>query len=97
MAGSLPFIFIHRCNMNDFFLYRIDEQGDATIYGKFPTLSQAKLSASLLLIKDFCFILTGDMNKIYFYDEKDGWDYDVMTQKGKLDFLDIYPNPKDYK
>jgi hypothetical protein len=83
--------------MNDFFLYRIDEQGDATIYGKFPTLSQAKLSASLLLIKDFCFILTGDMNKIYFYDEKDGWDYDVMTQKGKLDFLDIYPNPKDYK
>ena len=83
--------------MNDFFLYRIDERGDATIYGKFPTLSQAKLSASLLLIKDFCFILTGDMNKIYFYDEKDGWDYDVMTQKGKLDFLDIYPNPKDYK
>lgn len=83
--------------MNDFFLYRIDEQGDATIYGKFTTLSQAKLSASLLLIKDFCFILTGDMNKIYFYDEKDGWDYDVMTQKGKLDFLDIYPDPKDYK
>lgn len=83
--------------MNDFFLYRIDEHGDATIYGKFPTLSQAKLSASLLLIKDFCFILTGDMNKIYFYDEKDGWDYDIMTQKGKLDFLDIYPDPKDYK
>ena len=83
--------------MNDFFLYRIDDQGDATIYGKFPSLSQAKLSASLLLIKDFCFILTGDMNKIYFYDEKDGWDYDIMTPKGKLEFLDIYPDPKEYK
>lgn len=83
--------------MNDFFLYRLDENGDATIYGKFPTLSQAKLSANLLLIKDFCFILTGDMNKIYFYDEKDGWGYDVLTQKGKVDFLGIYPNPNDYK
>lgn len=83
--------------MNDFFLYRLDDNGDATIYGKFPTLSQAKLSASLLLIKDFCFILTGDMNKIYFYDEKDGWGYDVLTQKGKVDFLCIYPNPNDYK
>ena len=83
--------------MNDFFLYRLDENGDATIYGKFPTLSQAKLSASLLLIKDFCFILTSDMNKIQFYDEKDGWGYDVLTQKGKTDFLGIYPNPNDYK
>lgn len=83
--------------MNDFFLYRLDENGDATIYGKFPTLSQAKLSASLLLIKDFCFILTSDMNKIYFYDEKDGWGYDVLTQKGKIDFLEIYPNPNEYK
>ena len=83
--------------MNDYFLYRIDEHGDAVIYGKFTTLSQAKLSASLLLIKDLCFILTGDMNKIYFYDEKDGWDYDIMTEKGKLDFLDIYPDPKEYK
>lgn len=83
--------------MNDFFLYRLDDNGDAKIYGKFPTLSQAKLSASLLLIKDFCFILTGDMNKIYFYDEKDGWGYDVLTQKGKVEFLGIYPNPKDYR
>lgn len=83
--------------MNDFFLYRLDENGDATIYGKFPTLSQAKLSASLLLIKDFCFILTSDMNKIYFYDEKDGWGYDILTKKGKIDFLGIYPNPNDYK
>ena len=83
--------------MNDFFLYRLDENGDGTIYGKFPTLSQAKLSASLLLIKDFCFILTSDMNKIYFYDEKDGWGYDILTKKGKVDFLVIYPNPNDYK
>ena len=83
--------------MNDFFLYRLDENGDGAIYGKFSTLSQAKLSANLLLIKDFCFILTGDMNKIYFYDEKDGWGYDILTQKGKIDFLGIYPNPKDYK
>lgn len=80
-----------------FYLYRIDENGDAAIFGKFPSLSQAKLSATLLLIKDFCFILTGDMNKIYFYDEKDGWDYDIITPEGKLEFLDIYPDPKDYK
>ena len=82
---------------NDYFLYRIDENGDAEIYGKFSSLSAAKLSATLLLIKDFCFILTGDMSKIYFYDEKEGWDYDIMTAKGKLEFLDIYPNPNEYK
>lgn len=83
--------------MEYFYLYRIYENGDATILGRFPSLSQAKLSATLLLIKELCFILTGDMNKIYFYDEKNGWDYDIMTQKGKIEFLDIYQNPRDYK
>ena len=80
----------------NFYLYRLDPEGNGEIYGKFPNLMMAKMSADLLLIKDFCFILTGDMTKMYFYE--DGvWDYDVMTEKGKLDFLDCFPNPKDYK
>lgn len=97
---NLPFKFVHRKQINymsEFFLYRLDPSGDAEIYAKFPTLQMAQLSASLLLIRSFCFILSGDMDKIYFYDDKDGWDYDILTQKGKLEFLDIYPNPKDYK
>lgn len=84
--------------MNEhFFLYRLDEFGGAEIYGKFSSLSEAKLSASLLLIKDFCFILTSDMTKMYFYNEDGTWDYDILTDKGKLEFLDCYPNPNDYK
>ena len=80
----------------NFYLYRLDPEGNGEIYGKFPNLMMAKMSADLLLIKDFCFILTGDMTKMYFYE--DGiWGYDVMTEKGKLDFLDCFPNPKDYK
>ena len=81
---------------NYFYLYRLDPEGDGSIYGKFKTLSEAKLSAHLLMIKDFCFILTGDITKIYFY-EDGTWDYDLLTAKGRDEFLDIYPNPNDYK
>lgn len=81
---------------NNFYLYRLDEQGNGEIYGKFPNLMMAKMSADLLLIKDFCFILPGDMSKMYFY-EKGIWDYDLVTEKGKLDILECFPNPKDYK
>lgn len=81
---------------NNYYLYRIDEKGDGLIYGRFPTLQMAKMSADLLMIKDFCFILAGDMTKMYFYE--DGvWGYDLLTKKGVLDFLDCFPNPKDYK
>jgi len=80
----------------NFYLYRLSPEGEGSIYGKFPNLMMAKMSADLLLIKDYCFILTGDMSKMYFYE--DGvWDYDIVTEKGKLDFLDCFPNPKDYK
>lgn len=81
---------------NNFYLYRIDESANASIYGKFPSLQMAKISADLLLIKDFCFILSGDFTKLYFYENESGWNYDILTEKGKLDFLDCYPNPKDY-
>ena len=80
----------------EFYLYKIDPDGNGEIYGKFPNLMMAKMSADLLLIKDYCFILSGDLTKIYFY-ENGIWDYDIITDKGKLDFLDIYPNPYDYK
>lgn len=81
--------------MNNYaYLYRIDENADAKIYGKFQTLSMAKMSADLLMIKDFCFILYGD--KLYFY-ENGEWDYDLLTEKGKLDFLECFQNPEDYK
>ena len=80
----------------EFYLYKIDPDGNGEIYGKFQNLMMAKMSADLLLIKDYCFILSGDLTKIYFY-ENGIWDYDIITDKGKLDFLDIYPNPHDYK
>ncbi len=80
-----------------FYLYRLDPDGDAKIYANFPTLHMAQMSADLLLIKDSCFILTSDMTKIYFYDYEHGWDYDLLTEKGRLEFLDIYPNPNEYK
>ena len=81
---------------SNFYLYRLDPEGNGTIYGKFPNLMMAKMSADLLLIKDYCFILSGDLSRLYFYE--DGiWDYDLLTDKGVLDFLDCFPNPKDYK
>lgn len=83
--------------MNEYFLYRIDSEANASIYGKFQTLSMAKMSAELLMIQEMCFILSGDMTKIYFYGPKNGWDYDILTKQGVLDFLDCFPNPKDYK
>lgn len=76
------------------YLYRIDEYGNATIYAKFPTLSMAKISAELLMIRDYCFILY--TNRLYFY-EDDNWDYDILTDKGKIDFINNFPNPINYK
>lgn len=82
---------------NDCFLYRIDENGDAEIYGKFKSLSAAKLSAKLLLIRDVSMILTGDLTKLYFCDDSGVWDYDILTDKGRIEFFELYPHPKDYK
>jgi hypothetical protein len=56
----------------------------------------AKMSADLLLVKESCFILSGDISKMYFY-ENGKWDYDIVTDKGKLSFLDCYPDPREYK
>ena len=85
--------------MNDhsYYLYRITETGEGEIYGKFSSLTQAELSAHLLLIKELCFILSSDFTKIYFYNEDGTWDYDIMTDTGKEEFLQIYPNPLEYK
>lgn len=81
---------------NDCFLYRIDENGDAEIFGCFHSLSAAKLSAKLLLISDVCMILTGDFTKLYFYNDDGTWDYDVLTEKGKIEFFELYPHPESY-
>lgn len=82
-------------NDNNFYLYRLDPEGNGEIYGKFPNLMMAKLSADLLLIREFCFILSGDLSRIYFY-ENGAWDYDLLTEKGKSELLDIYPSPYDF-
>lgn len=79
-----------------FYLYRLNSDGDGEIYGKFPSLMMAEMSAGLLLIKESCFILSGDMTKIYFYDDKNGWDYDILTESGKIEFLEMYPDPSKY-
>lgn len=80
-----------------YYLYRLyKDDADAEIYGCFNSLSAAAMSAKLLLIQDYSFILSEDMSKIYFYNTDGSWDYDILTEDGKLSFLDIYPNPKDY-
>lgn len=78
-----------------YFLYRIDENGDADIYGCFESLSAAKMSAKLLMIEEVSFILTEDIKKIYFFDECE-WDYDLLDDNGRIEFLEIYPNPNEY-
>jgi hypothetical protein len=81
---------------NDYFLYRIDENGDAEIYGRFRSLSEAKLSAKLLMIREFCMILSGDLTKLYFYNDDGTWDYDILTDKGRIEFFEMYQHPEDY-
>lgn len=78
-----------------YLVYRLDSNGDAEIYGKFDTIYAAKLSAKMLMIQYECFILSSDMHRIYFY-ENDTWDYDILTDKGKAEFLEIYPKPNEY-
>lgn len=84
------------CVRDFFYLYRLNRDGDGEIYGKFPSLMMAEMSASLLLIKESCFILSGDMTKIYFYNQNNKWEYDILTESGKDQFLDLYPNPSEY-
>lgn len=81
----------------NYYLYRVDERGDAKIYAKFPSLQMAQMSASLLLINELSFILSEDVTRIYFYNEDGTWDYDIITPSGKYDFLSIYPDPKSYE
>lgn len=81
---------------NDYFLYRIDENGDAEIYGRFKSLSAAKMSAGLLLINELCMILSGDLTKLYFYNDDGTWDYDVLTDKRRAEFFEMYQHPEDY-
>lgn len=84
-------------NVKDFFyLYRLNNDGDGEIYGKFPSLMMAEMSANLLLIKESCFILSGDMTKIYFYNQNSEWEYDILTESGKIEFLEMYPDPSKY-
>lgn len=78
-----------------YFLYRIDENADGVIYGCFDSLSAAKLSAKLLLIEDLSFILSGDVSRIYFYENHE-WDYDYLDDVGKMEFLEMYPDPREY-
>lgn len=82
--------------MEYYYLYRLNSKGEAEIYGKFELLSAAKLSASLLKIEDVSFILSGDISKIYFY-EDGNWDYDLFTYDGKSEFLRAFPDPREYK
>lgn len=79
-----------------YYIYRIDENADTKIYGCFDSLSAAKMSASLSLVKDVVFILTDDISRMYFY-ENGEWVYDLLNDEARLSFLDIYPNPNDYK
>lgn len=83
---------------NCYYLYRLfpENDCDAEIFGKFASLSEAKLSAELLMIKYSSFILSGDMTRIYFYDDTNGWDYDLLTDSGRAQFVEMYPDPSKY-
>ena len=81
----------------NYYLYRLNKDGEGEIYGKFISLQMAKLSAELLLIRESCFILQGDLSRLYFYNENGTWDYDLLTSLGKTEFFKVYPNPINYK
>jgi hypothetical protein len=81
---------------NDYFLYRISNDGDAEIYGQFHSLAAATMSASLSMIKECCMILSGDLTKLYFFTGNGDWEYDILTDKGRLEFFDTFPHPEDY-
>lgn len=81
----------------NYYLYKINEDGTASIYGKFPSLQMATMSANLLMINDICFIVNEDVTKMYFYEDDSGWDYDILTEDGRKEFLQAYQNPLDYK
>lgn len=83
-------------NKNDYFLYRIFYNGDVEIYGQFHSLAAATMSADLLMIKEWCMILSGDLTKLYFFTESGSWEYDILTDKGRLEFFDLFPHPEDY-
>lgn len=83
-------------NKEIFFLYRIFPNGEAKIYGRFRSLSEAKLSAKLLMISEFCMILSGDFTKLYFYNDDGTWDYDILTDKGRVEFFELFQHPEDY-
>ena len=78
-----------------YYVYRVNKEGDGDIYGRFNTLSEAKLSAQLLMIQDMCFIMPSDISRLYFY-ENDVWDYDLLTEFGKLELFKSYPKPDSY-
>ena len=48
------------------------------------------------MIKELCMILSGDLTRLYFYNEDGTWDYDILTAKGRLDFFDLYQHPESY-
>ena len=81
---------------NDYFLYRISGNGEAEIYGMFRSLSEAKLSATLLMIREFCMILSGNLTKLYFYNDDGTWDYDILTKQSRIEFFTLYQHPEDY-
>lgn len=82
---------------NKYFVYRISKDDKTEILCCFNSLSEAKLSVHLLQINDECFIVNGNLQRVYFLNSNGEWEYDLFTPEGKLDFLDMFPNPQDYK
>lgn len=78
-----------------YFLYRLDPEGEAEIFGRFNTLSEAKLSSKLLLIQESCFILSGDIKYMFTYADNK-WTVDIITDEGKLAFLECFKDPSTY-
>ena len=50
---------------NKYFVYRISKDDKAEILSCFNSLSEAKLSVHLLQINDECFIVNGNLQRVY--------------------------------
>lgn len=82
---------------NNYYLYRVYDNGEAKIYGKFNSLSAATLSAKLLLINNMSFITNEDLSKVYFYNTDNIWELNALTEEAKKTIFSVYPLPSSYK
>ena len=81
---------------NKYFVYRISKDDKAEILSCFNSLSEAKLSVHLLQINDECFIVNGNLQRVYFHNSNGEWEYDLFTPEDLVLLKKDIKKIKDY-